>query len=211
MPNARFKKLPLEKQARILDAATRVFAEHGLEGASINRILADAGLSKGAAYYYFEDKADLFDTVAKRCWKQLIQHIDFSLEDLTAKNFWTRVEAILRHACEHMTTDPVITMMAKMVWRMDSHKSGCCALEEVVEFSHAWVGELVRKGQALGMVRTDIPAELLIAIAVAMDQATDRWMVDVMDKLSAEKVMEITMKVFDGIREMLSTGRKRKR
>jgi AcrR family transcriptional regulator len=209
MPNARFKKLPPDKQARILDAATRAFAEQGLEGASINRILAEAGLSKGAAYYYFEDKADLFDTVAKRCWDQFVQHIDYSLDGLTARNFWKRIEAVLRHACEHMFTDPIITKMAKMVWRMDTGTGKNCALEEVVAFSHAWVGELVRKGQSLGVVRRDLPADLLIAVAVAVDQATDRWMVLNMDRFKPEQAMAVSLNVLDGLRIFLTPPKRR--
>src|SRR5512141_1007466 len=119
MPNARWNRLAPDKQARILDAAARAFAEHGLAGASINRILADSGMSKGAAYYYFEDKADLFGTVARRCWDEFMRHADFSIEGLSRKTFWPRVEELMRHACEHMSSDPVMTMMAKAVWHMD--------------------------------------------------------------------------------------------
>lgn len=60
MPRPRFQKLSIEKQQAILEAAAREFSAHGYEGASINKILETAQLSKGAAYYYFDDKADLF-------------------------------------------------------------------------------------------------------------------------------------------------------
>jgi AcrR family transcriptional regulator len=203
MPNARFKKLAPEKQARILDAATRAFAEHGLEGASINRILAEAGLSKGAAYYYFEDKADLFGTVARRCWEAFMEHVNFSVEGLTARSFWPRVETIMQHACEHMTSDPVMTTMAKAVWHMDTRQGACRVMDDVVAFSHAWIGEMVRKGQALGVVRTDLPTELLIALATALDQATDQWMVESADRLPSAKVTEIAMRVFASTRQLL--------
>ena len=47
------------------EVAAREFGEHGFEGASLNHILAEAGVSKGAAYYYFEGKADLFAAAAR--------------------------------------------------------------------------------------------------------------------------------------------------
>jgi AcrR family transcriptional regulator len=203
MPNARWSKLDPARQARILDAAARAFAEHGLAGASINRILADAGMSKGAAYYYFEDKADLFGTVAARCWQGFMQHADFSTEGLNRKNFWPRVEELMRHACEHMSSDPVMTMMAKAVWHMDTHKGDRAVIDDVAAFSHAWIGEVVRKGQALGVVRTDLPTELVIAIAKALDEATDRWWVESMDRLPAAELTDISMRVFAGTRELL--------
>ncbi len=203
MPNARWYRLDPEKQARILDAAARAFAEHGLEGASINRILADAGMSKGAAYYYFEDKADLFGTVAARCWEGFMAHAKFSVEGLTRQSFWPRVEQLMRHACEHMTSDPVMTMMAKAVWHMDSHQRARAARDDYVAFSHAWIGDLVHKGQALGVVRTDLPTELIVALATALDQATDRWWAESMDRLPAAQLTDIAMRVFADTRRML--------
>jgi AcrR family transcriptional regulator len=200
MPHPRWSKLPPEKQARIVAAAARAFAEHGMDGASINRILADAGLSKGAAYYYFEDKADLFATVALHCWERFIEHASFSVAHLTAKDFWPRVEELMRHACEHMTSDPVMTMIAKTVWHSDQ---GSAAGRRVATFTHAWIGEVVCKGQALQVIRTDLPAELLIAVATAVDQATDRWTAEHLDRIPAAQLTGAAMAVFHGIRDFL--------
>jgi AcrR family transcriptional regulator len=47
------------------------FANYGFEDASINRILENAKMSKGAAYYYFEDKADLLATTVQYCVQRL--------------------------------------------------------------------------------------------------------------------------------------------
>jgi AcrR family transcriptional regulator len=45
---------------RLLDAAVRVFARDGYNGTSIDRIAAEAGLSKGAVYWNFASKEELF-------------------------------------------------------------------------------------------------------------------------------------------------------
>jgi AcrR family transcriptional regulator len=44
----------------ILDAAARVFARRGYKGASIDQIAAEAGFSKGAVYWNFASKEELF-------------------------------------------------------------------------------------------------------------------------------------------------------
>lgn len=49
-----------EKQRQILRGAGLVFAQEGYEGASMSRIAAEAGVSKGTLYNYFAGKADLF-------------------------------------------------------------------------------------------------------------------------------------------------------
>ena len=45
---------------QLLDAAARVFAERGYRGASVDAIAAAANVTKGALYWNFESKADLF-------------------------------------------------------------------------------------------------------------------------------------------------------
>jgi AcrR family transcriptional regulator len=47
-------------RAALLHAASRSICEHGMNGASIDRIAADAGYTKGAFYANFASKEDLF-------------------------------------------------------------------------------------------------------------------------------------------------------
>lgn len=47
-------------RARLLDAAAQVFAEAGLEGASVEAICERAGFTRGAFYSNFESKDELF-------------------------------------------------------------------------------------------------------------------------------------------------------
>ena len=60
MPKQTFLNLPEEKRETIISAAVEEFAGYGFEAASINRIVANSGISKGSFYQYFEDKADVF-------------------------------------------------------------------------------------------------------------------------------------------------------
>jgi AcrR family transcriptional regulator len=51
---------------RVLDAAESAFASEGFGGASLDRIAEGAGLTRGAIYSSFRDKADLFGAVLDR-------------------------------------------------------------------------------------------------------------------------------------------------
>lgn len=61
--------MPRPKQAdplarrQILAAALEVFSRQGYAGTTLDDITAAANLSKGAIYWYFESKADLFATM----------------------------------------------------------------------------------------------------------------------------------------------------
>jgi AcrR family transcriptional regulator len=54
--------LPPETKQRVLEGAAFVFSEDGYEGASMARIAAQAGVSKGTLYNYFDSKEALFVT-----------------------------------------------------------------------------------------------------------------------------------------------------
>jgi AcrR family transcriptional regulator len=55
-----------QTRAALLDAAVRVFTEHGLAGASVEAIAAAAGYSRGAFYSNFESKEQLFAELLQR-------------------------------------------------------------------------------------------------------------------------------------------------
>ena len=55
-----------DPQARLLDAAESLFAEHGYNGVSLRMITASAGVNIAAANYYFRSKEGLFRAVFAR-------------------------------------------------------------------------------------------------------------------------------------------------
>lgn len=54
-----------ERRAAIVEAARRLFARYGYEGATVVRLEQETGLSRGAIFHYFADKTALFVAVAR--------------------------------------------------------------------------------------------------------------------------------------------------
>ena len=52
------------RRAEILAGARRTFARHGYEGATVARLEAEIGLTRGAIFHYFDSKLDLFVELA---------------------------------------------------------------------------------------------------------------------------------------------------
>ena len=59
-----------ETRSRIRAAARRVFAEKGYAGASLDEVAANAGLTKGAIYWYFASKSEVLLTLMEESRKR---------------------------------------------------------------------------------------------------------------------------------------------
>ena len=53
-------------RAALLDAAERVFRERGVAHTSLAEVAAAAGVTRGAVYWHFRDKVDLFEALCER-------------------------------------------------------------------------------------------------------------------------------------------------
>lgn len=62
----RTKEEALATRGHILDTAELVFEQHGVSGTSLQEIAKAAGLTRGAIYWHFRDKADLFNAMMER-------------------------------------------------------------------------------------------------------------------------------------------------
>ncbi len=86
MPTKRFLNLPAEKKQALTRAAIREFARVSVQEASINRIVREAGVSRGSFYTYFEDKEDLLqyllEEFRQQIWQRVIRGLKASGGDL---------------------------------------------------------------------------------------------------------------------------------
>ena len=58
-------------RAAILEAAERLFAEHGYDATSLNQVGAAAGVSRGTLGYFFGSKAELYRAVLDRAFAEV--------------------------------------------------------------------------------------------------------------------------------------------
>lgn len=83
MPTETFKNLNDEKKQNILNAARNEFSKVSFSESSINKIIKEAGISRGSFYMYFIDKEDLYETVIEN---QLKKNFKFLKDELVKNN-----------------------------------------------------------------------------------------------------------------------------
>jgi AcrR family transcriptional regulator len=68
-----------ERKKQILQAATRVFAAKGFEGATISDIADEAGVAEGSIYNYFKNKNDLLISLPRQMIEPTIENINIRM------------------------------------------------------------------------------------------------------------------------------------
>ncbi|GHF56493.1 AcrR family transcriptional regulator [Amycolatopsis bartoniae] len=100
------RKLPVEEQrALVLAAARQVFATSGVQGATIEQIARQAGLSRQAVYELFGDKAALFEQTVADLEEQAYAAIaelgsgdaDLDLKSWARKNYGNLFAFVAEH------------------------------------------------------------------------------------------------------------------
>lgn len=73
-----------DKYRAILDAAVRVFAEHGYHNAQVSRIAREAGVADGTIYLYFKNKKDVLISLFQTRMGEFIQKLEEELAGYTS-------------------------------------------------------------------------------------------------------------------------------
>jgi AcrR family transcriptional regulator len=72
----RVVKHPDIRRAELLDRAAGLFLCHGYDNVSLNDLIADAGVSKGAFYHWFPSKDALIAALAERSARELFAGVE---------------------------------------------------------------------------------------------------------------------------------------
>src|SRR5687768_4334370 len=169
MPRERFYNLPAEARERLLGVAIREFAERGFAGASLNEILAEVGISKGAYYYYFEDKEDLFATAVGAAIDDALARFPLPpLERLTAKEYWP---ALQRAIGAWVNLFESSRDLLRVGLQLDESRRGSPQFAAVLDRGRALWRRMIAAGQRLGCVRTDLPVDVLVRMVEVNDHA----------------------------------------
>jgi len=165
------------KHEHLLEVAAREFAALGFADASINRILATAGVSKGSAYYYFADKADLFIAVVQYCSRQLhLIDMEMDPQTLDAATFWPTFAELHRQPLLRAYERPWLFGAIKAAGQLPPETLASGPLAEFATRLVAYVLGFIQRGQALHLIRDDLPDALLFAWLRHIDQASDDWL-----------------------------------
>ena len=192
------KEEALETRARILDTAEQIFSEKGVSRAALSDIAEAAGVTRGAIYWHFKNKVDLFDAMMQRVklpMEQMTQRFsDKELEDPIAYIKASALNVILRLAKDEQTRRvfDIMSNKCEYVDEMEAlrirHYESCMKCVGHVEegFKNA-----IKKGQLPAYVNTRRAARGMHALIEGMmsNSLLDRHFISLTK--DAEPIIEI--------------------
>jgi AcrR family transcriptional regulator len=204
MPRARFFKLEKERRDAILEAAAEEFAASGFVRTSLNRIIQRSGISKGAMYYYFEDKQDLYVTVIRRAWDRFREGSGLSVPDAdTAEGFLEGVESLVERTVEFARQRPVDVALFRGLLAERGEGKQAEVVRELRQESRRWTKGFLKKGQEVGAIRTDVALDLLVELTTTIDETGDHWFASQTEVVSKEALERWVSTVLDLILRLL--------
>ncbi len=155
-------------RTEIIRAAAKVFARKGYHGASMDDIVAESRLSKGALYGYFDSKEDLFlavhDSVLDFDLGRLLETFPptatateklVTAGELALRSIARRDRDILRVSYEFWTSAPRIKKLQRYYTEAD-HRN------------HRFLVDLLREGMSRGEFRGDLDPQSLAWSLIAV-------------------------------------------
>jgi len=151
------------KRARIIDVATRHFAEQGYHAARVGDIAAELGIAKGSVFQHFGSKDGLFFEVYKKAVRSFPAYLD-APTDVQQNGFF----AVLRYwliRTEHLLHEDWIPYRVSL---LGNYGTDLTLKREINRFlmSEDPYGTVafVRFGLQKGELRRDLDLEMMVSI-----------------------------------------------
>jgi AcrR family transcriptional regulator len=171
-------KRPRQKRAedtrlRILEAAAASFAEHGYDGVSLNSLIRDSGLTKGAFYFHFPPRDELALAAFRHKQQQLVAQIAAAVDEGAPP--LERLAALLRERARLLEQDPTLFVVVRLGIELTLRHGAGSEYASFSELPLQLFERIVREGQQRGEIRPDLEprrtAETLFAGILGIDQA----------------------------------------
>lgn len=170
-PGHRIRDQRLDTLVRVtVDEISRV----GIEGASLNRIIGAAGMSKSSFYHFVDSKAALIDLVTQSLLDDVARRWTApAAESFAGDDFWERVDVVLAELAEVSAADAALQRLGDLFAAQPDGAVG--VQQQFLASVGRWVHDVLGAGRRAGQVRDDLPLDLQAQIVFAVLRTVDQW------------------------------------
>ncbi|MDO9571109.1 MAG: TetR family transcriptional regulator [Hydrogenophaga sp.] len=168
----------------LLDAAEHLFQERGVSRTSLNDIATAAGTTRGAIYWHFKDKADLFNAMLERATLPL--ECGFPDQATPVEALEAPLEALragMRHVLHQIATDERVRRVFEVLTHQVEYNTEMAAVRErhlSMRQRYLALTEAILV-EAAGRTGLRLPVPLSTAslgLHIVMDGLKHNWLLD---------------------------------
>lgn len=212
----RTKEDSLETRKAIIAAAREVFHDNGVTSTSLEQIAVAAGVTRGAIYWHFADKAELFYAMRDEVQIPMIDQSDQALDDLDPNlDPLQRIERFLMVVLGQVSgheptrkTFQIMTFKCEYVGEFARDLECACVMHGDLREKFA---KLYREAKRLGLLRAGV-APLCAAsdTLIFVSGLIKIWIVDDSGKLVRKHAARLVIDHIEGKRAAIAAPSKGK-
>ncbi len=168
----------------ILDAAEKLFVQQGVSRTTLQHIATEAGVTRGAIYWHFDDKGALFNAMMERATLPLegeLQVLEQSDSDAPLDDLRAYMLAVLRRTVEDPQARRVFEICTLKVEFVEDDEMDA-VLQRRQDNLNNWMARADRRLRVAvekGMIKPDLDtAAVALAMWVIVDGLIRNWMFD---------------------------------
>ena len=165
---------PLQKAENIITVSAKLFLEKGYEKTSMQDIVENLGISKGAVFYHFKSKEDILHAVLKRQAQEILENFTKWIAELKKGNAREKIIAVLeRNSKETEVRVPLDSLISS---QLNNPRFIVANIQDGVNQSAPILAQLLREGVKDGSITTKAPDECAEVFLIMMNAWCDHQM-----------------------------------
>jgi len=151
-------KFPEQTLDQILKVSTRMFTEKGYEKTSIQDIIDELGMSKGAIYHHFKSKEDILGAVMEKQLDRAQKRFAELIRNTHAPNARAKLVSIL----ENIIVDPDVqsnSMDQVLSTQIRNPQFVLAGIKKGVQQDARIIAEIMEQGKQDGSISAEYPLE----------------------------------------------------
>ena len=174
-------KYPEETVRKILDTAERLFIETGYDRASLQEIIDETGLSKGAIYHHFASKEAILIAVADRMGEYNCAVLS-EVRDRKGLTGAEKLRELFRTSIELSFQGKILHILPFLI---ENPKFMALQMQSILgEAAPDYILPILKEGIADGSIRADYPEQLAEVLLLM----TDLWLHPILRPSTPEQV-----------------------
>lgn len=185
-----------EIKETLLRASLRCFARNGYQATSLDMIAREAHVTKGAIYWYYKDKAELFENVLQ----DRVAHLESLVGERLSEKMPPdeRLQTLLQTVLDFYSENPDFASLLGILRSGPDSALGPCGANEVAAYYRTVRNDfalMLQQGMEQGVFVQGDPATLAVWTLAFLDGVILQWALDPQEvsiqKLSAALVAQV--------------------